>query len=852
MVCLTIGILVLSGLFAASYAATIPKTLPADWMLQAGAQSTQSPTDSVPGSNTIVDLVKAGNDVWAATGRGASKYSLSTHDWVTYGVDDGLGANEVPALHIVPGSNKIWAATSHSEVVQLQPVPFGDGLFLSTDGGQTWVDRSPALGQASGPFQICYDITSFRGRTVAACFAGGLVISDDDGLTWENIFASADDKTDFDNRLFQRLNNRFFSVAVDTTIPDTLALYAGSAAGINKFVYLDSSLKIDGFAYRALAIDGGTVYAGTDIGISKTTDHSLTWRTSLVKKGIPTDHVGAVAAHGDTIWIGADDAYGESGAGLAFSFDGGKHWSTPSLQPAQTLGAGRWANSILSVAGAWWVACENGGLIRSDDQGATWEVIFPDRVNALAAMTDGDTTLLWAGIDSGVVRYTVPKGELPVDTTRSSIGAGSTQDLGQRVINLGIQDSPDYGVIVWSMNTAAPGFDQQTDGFAVSADTGQTWRVAGAFLSAKDVAFAGNYFWLVTDHEMYNGIYPNIDLDSLVNVAAIQTLIDDNEIKTPLYALETEVDNSGDTPLLSSIWVGSDSGLAFYPNSSGIWDVVLPNTDPLKPDTVIRTYYLAKDSTTGDYVTISGNFITALELQETPGHDYIWAATQTTGTGQANGIARSLNGETGWTVPITGHFVWNFAFDNNVVWVASSEGLLHSPDNGGTWDTVAAFVDSVSGGTVAKGTEVFAVEVVGDEVWLGTDNGFVVVDKNDPGTVRQVRRNFQPAVQATHPGGEGGAYATPVPYSENFDPNGVRIHFIPPVDGSVTVSIFDFANDLVKNFHVGPLNAGVQYDEAVVWDGRNGKGDIVAVGTYFFTIEYSNGDVHWGKLAVIH
>jgi len=44
----------------------------------------------------------------------------------------------------------------------------------------------------------------------------------------------------------------------------------------------------------------------------------------------------------------------------------------------------------------------------------------------------------------------------------------------------------------------------------------------------------------------------------------------------------------------------------------------------------------------------------------------------------------------------------------------------------------------------------------------------------------------------------------------------------------------------------------VQYDDAVVWDGRNGKGDRVAVGTYFFTIEYANGDVHWGKLAVIH
>jgi hypothetical protein len=48
-----------------------------------------------------------------------------------------------------------------------------------------------------------------------------------------------------------------------------------------------------------------------------------------------------------------------------------------------------------------------------------------------------------------------------------------------------------------------------------------------------------------------------------------------------------------------------------------------------------------------------------------------------------------------------------------------------------------------------------------------------------------------------------------------------------------------------------PRVAGVQYDEADIWDGRNGKGDLVAVGSYAFTIEYSNGDIHWGKLAVI-
>jgi hypothetical protein len=46
-------------------------------------------------------------------------------------------------------------------------------------------------------------------------------------------------------------------------------------------------------------------------------------------------------------------------------------------------------------------------------------------------------------------------------------------------------------------------------------------------------------------------------------------------------------------------------------------------------------------------------------------------------------------------------------------------------------------------------------------------------------------------------------------------------------------------------------DADRQYDESDIWDGRNGAGDVVAVGTYFFVIEYSGGETHWGKLVVI-
>jgi hypothetical protein len=166
-----------------------------------------------------------------------------------------------------------------------------------------------------------------------------------------------------------------------------------------------------------------------------------------------------------------------------------------------------------------------------------------------------------------------------------------------------------------------------------------------------------------------------------------------------------------------------------------------------------------------------------------------------------------------------------------------------------TWDTINYFVDPESGAVIDSTAEVYAVEIVGDEVWVGTANGMAVLDRN--GNLISVRRTFSP-VTSSAPGGEGGAYATPVPFSPNISPGGIHFHYVPPADGPVTIKIYDYANRLVKTVTDGAQrDGGRQYDESDIWDGRNGKGDVVAVGTYFFVIEYSGGETHWGKLVVI-
>ena len=75
-----------------------------------------------------------------------------------------------------------------------------------------------------------------------------------------------------------------------------------------------------------------------------------------------------------------------------------------------------------------------------------------------------------------------------------------------------------------------------------------------------------------------------------------------------------------------------------------------------------------------------------------------------------------------------------------------------------------------------------------------------------------------------------------------------------PRDAHVTLEIYDFAMNLVARpidnvfYTAGTYPDGMS--QGRFWDGRNGRGDVVAVGVYYFKVGYSTGEVRWGKLAV--
>ena len=124
---------------ATSRAADLPRGWSIDEVEEAGQPKISSRTDSLPGSNNIVDIVYSAPDLWAATAKGPSRLILPGDQWTTYDQADGLPTIEIPSLAAFP--NGVWSATSHTEVREGRLVTWGDGLYRFNDATAEWEKR---------------------------------------------------------------------------------------------------------------------------------------------------------------------------------------------------------------------------------------------------------------------------------------------------------------------------------------------------------------------------------------------------------------------------------------------------------------------------------------------------------------------------------------------------------------------------------------------------------------------------------------------------------------------------------------------------------------------------------------
>jgi photosystem II stability/assembly factor-like uncharacterized protein len=432
------------------------------------------------------------------------------------------------------------AAVAHSPNFASDGIAFAaggyDGLNKTSDGGMSWTQvLTPSVSALAVSPQFETDSTVF-------CGGDALYISSDGGTTWISTTVALD-------ALYIK------ALAISPALASDQTLFAGTSSGLyqssNGGFSWQPVVNYPGPAVQSLAISPGwpehpLLLVGTTEGVYRTADGGATWTRS---DGLATLSTSPLAHSPGVNLLLA----GASNHGLYGSNDGGESWFPLGLQ------GGTWYYTISDVAispayaadqtifAAWTSGVSIGGNIyRTTDGGATWERVYStDYVGALAispqyaadqtiyatgnsgrvlCSSDGGATWSpagdWAPDVYGAATQVALPPNYPADSTvfaagsqgfwRLSPGAttwepvASGLDADVYVTSLAV--SPNYAADETLLATASwylePGGNHY-HGIFCTTDGGLNWELANTGLpntTMRHVAFSPNY---AADHTAY-------------------------------------------------------------------------------------------------------------------------------------------------------------------------------------------------------------------------------------------------------------------------------------------------------------------------------------------------------------
>jgi photosystem II stability/assembly factor-like uncharacterized protein len=300
-------------------------------------------------------LYTLGGNLLAGTINGLFRSTDRGESWT----DGNSGMKNASVRAVVMDGTKLYVGT------------WGAGVFLSSDGGDSWECFLPS---SSGSFSLAF--------TASDSYVGGV----------NHLFYSARGSTSWTGAHYGSTSGFVYALAArgDTVFAGT------SNGGLFRTWHFGSSLygfRQVGFkdtAVNSLVFDGRTLYAGTQMGVFSSTDDT-NW--TALNSGLTTLDTRALAFKGSYLFAGT------GGGGVFRSTDHGANW-TP-------VNNGLGKQDVLSFAvkddnlfaGTW----EN-GVFLSTDNGANWTGVshvstfdpwfrIPGVVHALAV----DDTYLYAG-----------------------------------------------------------------------------------------------------------------------------------------------------------------------------------------------------------------------------------------------------------------------------------------------------------------------------------------------------------------------------------------------------------------------------------------------------------------------
>ncbi|MCB2231334.1 hypothetical protein KQH82_11520 [bacterium] len=876
----TIGSLFLALLIIPAAFAETPNTYQLTPSRQAADAASVAPDTGLV-TNSAVDIVVHNGGVWLGTSKGLMFTYDGGQTWLRYDQSNGLISANLSAVWADPDDGRLWIGSNHDELIQEQLYTLSDGISYTDDAGDNWttVDFSISgqnIPYVTGGSRQIFDITGLDHPTLGgdwrffAAFAGGLLASQDGGANWRRIFPTPSDSVQYYTvGATPSLRNRYFSCIADSAHADSVFMWAGTASGIFQYVWVEPGDKLYNRTMRSVAFcdtcsldDDISLYIGGNLGLSRGRFTGGPFDTKFESDGLPGEFISALGVFEGRLVLGILDLPGLTPI-VAYSDDQGETFTetTPAGLTDSVTHFERMGDRIYMTAGT-------SGLYVSNDTGLSWTRLYidstdmPSAVNAANALEIMADTLR-VGTDSGYAAITMdPSGNFDSVFINSDTVFVESLRRSRRVVGIRTQQL-DTDTITWLL--CHPATAQGTPVVLYTNDGGVDWDGRFADSIMTDIEIVNDTLYVVgQDGIFYNTTGDGTDFITGSITSGGFSLADDS-----VYTVVARD---------SQLVFGTNRSLALstQPDSQRVYTIYRANFDTLTADVIINYTFdntLLVD-TGGVRVGLTGDFVPAIDIQYRDGgqRPRIWASGRPVASG-GNGISVARFDETEvvdtlgtvldtiiqtrWRGVNFEDYAWNFAFDGEVVFAATNAGLLMKDMSAadsleGTWDTVR--FESTNETLVNPGTPVYAVEVVEDGpdkyLWAGTDDGTVRINLDDFFDQRRFYYTDESA-----PDDE--VYAFPTPFNPDRGEQ-LDFHFTVKANAYVTLEIFDFAMNLVATpidnvfltagiYHGGTPTGG----QGIQWDGYNDKGDLVAVGVYYFKVTYSTGEVHWGKLAVI-
>lgn len=184
-------------------------------------------------------------------------------------------------------------------------------------------------------------------------------------------------------------------------------------------------------------------------------------------------------------------------------------------------------------------------------------------------------------------------------------------------------------------------------------------------------------------------------------------------------------------------------------------------------------------------------------------------------------------------------------FDGNI-FVAADNGLYVSEDDGENWERIPQI--SSPNTFIKPNARYFALASTEEHLWVGTSDG--IASTSDAGETWEILRVDVPLAggnqyQPDAPNAD--TYAYPNPFSPTQH-SLVRIKYEIEEPGPATIRIFDFGMNQVRSIKVPAVSSSGSYE--TTWNGLTESGRVASNGTYFYSIETSQGQVN-GKILLV-